>query len=198
MSIEDQVHQLINHTQWLKLKTDRPTTKTAGIYVIKQDLPYPARQWQWRGKGINQRRGVKQIQGQSSMTDYITIDHWENHTIYLYLGQAKDIGHRLDEHFQQSKEDREIVKYIREENQEECGGESLWVKWIPEENHKQLEGKYLKTLERKLCYDLPFNIQQGNGINQKENLPTASQYKQADIRNYRTARNSLQVILDKI
>ena len=66
---------------------------------------------------------------------------YENSRVqYLYLGQSNDIARRLNECFQESKEDQKIVKYIRQEDKKKRGN-TLKVKWIEEPNHQLLEGK---------------------------------------------------------
>ena len=115
-----------------------------------------------------------------------TIIHFEEQgyevqrTQYLYLGQSANIARRLNECYHKSKEYELIRKYIRNEDEK---GRQVLVKWIEEPNHKLLEGEYLKKLEMELGYELPFNIQRGNGINPKRGKKRIIQ-GQPSVKNY--------------
>ena len=138
MSVKDKVDQLLNHTEWSRLKTNRPDGKFSGIYAIGEEV-------------ISERRGSK-----------------VNTVLYRYLGHSDDIGQRLPHHLKKSsaEEGREISKFIQDRKQEGLE-KTLMVKWIEEPNHELLEGEYLEKLEDELGYELLCNIQRGDGINGK-------------------------------
>ena len=84
---------------------------------------------------------------------------------YLYLGRANNIGYRLNECFQKSKEDQEIVKYIPKD--QEGHGNTLKVKWIEEPKHESRKDKYLEKLQDQLGYQLRNKFRHGNDINRQ-------------------------------
>ena len=158
MSVEDKVDQLINHTDWSPLKTNRPDGVLSGIYVIGEEV-------------ISERR----------RTNVNTI-------LYRYLGHSDDIGQRLPHHLKKSgaKEGQEISKFIQDRKQEGLE-ETLMVKWIEEPNHELLEGEYLEKLEDQLGYQLKYKIQRGDGINLASDEKKANSQidpKQPPITNY--------------
>ena len=78
---------------------------------------------------------------------------------YLYIGHSVNVHRRLQEHKHQSLEIDEFIKEQFDEN----GGARLRMKWVLQENSRRSEGEYLHCIERKLGYELRFNIRRGNG-----------------------------------
>ena len=72
---------------------------------------------------------------------------------YLYLGQAKDVHKRLQDH-KYGRQD--IDAYIRR-NYRRNGGNDLRVKWTKETRHKSKEGGYIRCMEQLLGYVLEYN-----------------------------------------
>ena len=77
---------------------------------------------------------------------------------YLYLGHSNDIYRRLKEHKYKSLK---IDKFIKEQFHENHGT-NLRIKWVLEPKGKLKEGRYLQCLEKKLDYQLRYNIKRGN------------------------------------
>jgi len=84
----------------------------------------------------------------------------ENEVEYLYVGHSKHIRTRLQQHTHkhQTLAIDEFVKQQFASN----GGINLKIKWVEAQNSKCIEGEYVGCLEKKIGYELEFNIKRGN------------------------------------
>lgn len=88
----------------------------------------------------------------------IGLEEARDRVTYLYLGHSNDIYRRLKEHKYKSLK---IDKFIKEQFRENHGT-NLKIKWVLEPKGKLKEGRYLQCLEKKLDYQLRYNIKRGN------------------------------------
>lgn len=77
---------------------------------------------------------------------------------YCYLGQSKDLHNRIRSHkYGKQKIDAFIKRHFKRN-----GGKDLRIKWIRDPKHKANEGAHIRCLERKLGYQLKYNVYRGN------------------------------------
>ena len=77
---------------------------------------------------------------------------------YLYIGHSLNVHRRLQEHKYQSLQIDEFIKAQFREND----GTNLRIKWVLQPNSRLEEGAYMHCIEKKLGYQLIFNINRGN------------------------------------